>query len=94
MQFLSQHGPLLLIWIAVLAFLFWMTWRPHRKRVAEHQKLMESLQRGDRIVSAGGIYGTIVGLQDKTVTLEIDKGVQVRLDRRAVRRRLGDKEDE
>jgi len=89
----SQWVYLIVGWLALLGLFFWLSWRPHKRRLAEHQKLMDSLERGDRVVTAGGIYGTIVGLQEKTVTLEIDKNVQVRLDRRAVRRRLGDKDE-
>jgi len=82
------------VWFALLGLFFWMVVRPHKRRVAEHQKLMQDVQRGDRIVTAGGLYGYVVGLQEKTVTLEIDKGVQVTLDRRAIRRKCGQGEDE
>jgi len=82
------------LWLALLGFFFWMVVRPHKRRVAEHQKLMQDVERGDRVVTAGGLYGHIVGLQEKTVTLEIDKGVQVTLDRRAIRRKCGDGGDE
>jgi preprotein translocase subunit YajC len=82
------------LWFVLLGFFFWMVVRPHKRRVAEHQKLMQDVQRGDRIVTAGGLYGHIVGLQEKTVTLEIDKGVQVVLDRRAIRRKCGEGDDE
>jgi preprotein translocase subunit YajC len=81
------------LWLALLGFFFWMVVRPHKRRVAEHDKLMQAVERGDRIVTAGGLYGHVVGLQDKTVTLEIDKGVQVTLDRRAIRRKCGEGED-
>jgi len=82
------------LWFVLLGLFFWMVVRPHKRRVAEHQKLMQDVERGDRIVTAGGLYGYIVGLQEKTVTLEIDKGVQVTLDRRAIRRKCGEGESE
>ncbi len=82
------------LWLALLGFFFWMVVRPHKRRVAEHNKLMQEVGRGDRVVTAGGLYGHIVGLQEKTVTLEIDKGVQVTLDRRAIRRKCGEGDDE
>jgi preprotein translocase subunit YajC len=81
------------LWFVLLGLFFWLVVRPHKRRVAEHQKLMEDVQRGDRVVTAGGLYGYIVGLQEKTVTLEIDKGVQVTLDRRAIRRKCGEGAD-
>jgi preprotein translocase subunit YajC len=91
----SSHLILLVgVWLALLGLFFWMVVRPHRKRISEHQQLMEGLGRGDRIVTAGGLYGHIVGLQEKTVTLEIAKGVQVVLDRRAIRRKCGEGEED
>jgi len=87
----TTHLVLLVgVWLAALAFFFWTVLRPQRKRAAEHQKLMEGLERGDRVVTVGGIYGYIVGLQEKTVTLEVAKGVQIVLDRRAIRRKCGE----
>jgi preprotein translocase subunit YajC len=90
----TAHLVLLVgVWLALLGLFFWMVVRPHRRRVAEHKQLMEGIDRGDRVVTAGGIYGYVVGLQAKTVTLEVAKGVQIVLDRRAIRRKCG-KEDE
>ena len=90
-----SHIELLVgIWAALLALFFWTVVRPHTRRMSEHKRLMESIGRGDRIVTAGGIYGHVVGLQEKTVTLEIDKGVQVVLDRRAIRRKCGEEDAE
>ena len=82
----------LLLWFAILVLFFWLVIRPQRRRAAEHRELTENLARGERIVTAGGIHGEIVALQERTITLEIAKGTQITLDRRAVRRRYGDEE--
>jgi len=91
----TSHLILLVgVWLALLGLFYWMVVRPHRQRVSQHQQLMGSLDRGDRVVTAGGLYGEIVGLQEKTVTLEIAKGVQVVLDRRAIRRKCGEGDED
>ncbi len=82
----------LLLWFGILVLFFWLVIRPQRRRAADHRELVENLARGERIVTAGGIHGEIVALQETTITLEIAKGIQITLDRRAVRRRYGDKE--
>lgn len=82
-----------ILWLGILALFFWVMIRPQRRRVAEHKELIEALARGDRVVTAGGMHGEIVALQEKTITLEVAKGVQVRLDRRAVRRRYGEEDE-
>jgi preprotein translocase subunit YajC len=78
MQFLS--GPALpFIMIGVLAWL--MFFRPESKRRAEFQKLLEGLKKNDRVITAGGIYGTIVNVQQGSddVTLRIDDSSNVRI---------------
>ena len=82
-----------ILWFGILALFFWVLIRPQRRRAAEHKALIEGLARGDRVVTAGGVHGEIVALQEKTVTLEVAKGVQLRLDRRAVRRRYGEEDE-
>jgi len=82
-----------ILWLGILALFFWVMIRPQRRRVAEHKELIAGLARGDRVVTAGGLHGEIVALQEKTVTLEVAKGVQIRLDRRAVRRRYGEENE-
>jgi preprotein translocase subunit YajC len=82
----------LLLWFGILALFFWLVIRPQKRRAARHKELVESLGRGDRVVTAGGIHGEIVALQEQTITLEVAKGVQIRLDRRGVRRKYGDEE--
>lgn len=94
MSDISHIFILIGLWLGLLAAFFLMVVRPHKKRMAEHQQLIASIERGDRIVTAGGLYGYVVGLQEKTVTLEIAKGVQVILDRRAIRRKCGDGDDD
>jgi len=84
--------PYAAVWIAILAAFWWLTMRPMKRRQAEHRDLMEGLERGDMVVTAGGVHGEVVGLQEKTVTLEVAPDVRMKFDRRAIRRRYGDEE--
>ena len=77
---LIQLVPMLLIF-AVLYFVLYM---PQRKRMKQHQDLLTKLKHGDRIVTASGIYGTITGLTDRVVTLEIDDDVRIKVSRTQV----------
>ena len=86
MKSIEQFLPYILFWIAVLVLFFWLVIRPKRRDLAKHKELIESLQRGDRIITAGGIHGEIVGLQEKTVTVRIAPEVEITLERRAVRK--------
>jgi len=78
----------LLILIALLV-LFWFVWvMPQRRRQRRHvedlMRLIELLQPGDEIITAGGLHGTVRAVADEELMVEIAPGVEVRLDRRAV----------
>jgi preprotein translocase subunit YajC len=89
MKSLQPFIPYILFWIAVLVVFFWLVVRPKRRDLSQHKALIEGLKRGDRIVTAGGIHGEIVGLQEKTITVRIAPQVEITLERRAVRRLAG-----
>jgi preprotein translocase subunit YajC len=73
------------IFILVLLALMWfMLIRPQRRRQAEAQRLVDQLQVGKEIVTAGGLYGTVTEVQDDEVRIEVADGVEVRVAKRAV----------
>ncbi len=83
--------PLLLI-VVVMYFLMI---RPQQKKQKAHQALINALKNGDEVVTAGGMYGTVAGIDDKknTVWLKIGTGdVKVRIERFAITRVLTDAE--
>ena len=71
---------LLLIFVIMWFFMI----RPQRKQQKELQKFRDSLKKGDKVVTIGGIYGTVVELQDKSVLIEVDTDVKIRVDRNAL----------
>jgi preprotein translocase subunit YajC len=74
--------------LIVIVFLFALFWllvlRPQRRRTQEQTELIDSLEEGDEIVSAGGLYGTIKEIEGETLHVEIADGLVVRLARNAV----------
>jgi len=63
--------PIFLIQIgALIAIFYFMLIRPQRRQQERHRQLLESLQRGDRIVTSGGIIGEVVHLKDDEVTVK------------------------
>jgi preprotein translocase subunit YajC len=74
-----------LIVIVVLLALFWIVLvRPQRRRTREQTDLIESLEEGDEIVSAGGLYGVIREIEGETLHVEIADDLVVRMARNAV----------
>jgi preprotein translocase subunit YajC len=73
------------IFILVLLVLMWFVLiRPQRRRQLETQQMINSVQVGSEIVTAGGLYGTVTALQDDQVHLEIADGIEVRVAKRAI----------
>ncbi len=77
--------PLLMI-VLLFGVMYFMMIRPQQKRRREAQQLQASLSAGDEVVTIGGLYGTVVQVDDETVTLEVAPGVHTRYARPAIAR--------
>lgn len=66
--------PLILIFVVFYFLLI----RPQQKRMKEHRDMLSALRRGDRVITGGGIIGTITKVSDEELTLEIADGVKVK----------------
>jgi len=75
------------LFLIVIVLLFWSTViRPQAKVARQHEELLKQLKVGDKVITAGGIYGRVVAVDKKTVTLEIARETRVIFDRRSARR--------
>jgi preprotein translocase subunit YajC len=71
--------------IVVLFLLMWLLLiRPQRKRSQVQIEMQDALRKGDEIITAGGLHGTVVSIEDDVLEIEIAKDTIARLDRRAV----------
>ena len=75
------------MWI-MLALIFVVMWffmiRPQKKQQKELQNFRDSLKKGDKVVTIGGIYGTVVEIKEATVLIEVDNGVKMRVSKQAL----------
>lgn len=74
-SFLLQMFP----FIALFFIFYFFIIRPQAKRQKLQQEFLTTLKRGDEVLTSGGILGTIEGLTDKFVTLEVASGVRIRV---------------
>ncbi len=93
----GQGGNPLAMWmpiILIFVIMYLLILRPQAKRQKEHQKMLETLQKGDTVVTAGGIYGTIVGMKEKDTILiiEVDKNVKLNVTRSSIARKIVEEE--
>jgi preprotein translocase subunit YajC len=69
--------------LVIFAVIYFFMIRPNRKRMSEYQKMLDSLKAGNRVMAAG-IYGTIKKIKEKSIELEIAKGVVIEVSKNAV----------
>lgn len=74
----------IIMFLAIFLIFYFLIIRPQQKRAKEHQKLIESLKKGDKVITSSGIHGKVVGLDDRTVLLEVDDGVKIKFEKAAI----------
>ncbi|MBR6423281.1 MAG: preprotein translocase subunit YajC [Bacteroidales bacterium] len=75
-------GMMMLLMLALIFVVMWLFMiRPQQKRQKELNNFRNSLQKGDKVVTVGGIYGTVLEVNDNKVMLEIDKDVKIKVDK-------------
>lgn len=82
-----QQGSQWTFWLmmaAIILVLWLFMWRPESKRRKEMQKFRDGLKKGDKIITAGGIYGTVKEIKDNTLLIEVDSNVTLRIDKNMV----------
>lgn len=70
--------------IFIFIVFYFLIFRPQSKKQKEHQKFLGELKRGDEVITASGILGTIEGINDQFVTLEVASGVRIKMLRNQV----------
>ena len=83
---LMSFLPLILI---VVVFYFFMI-RPQMKRQKETRQFRESLQKGDKVVTTGGIYGKVTKIEERLIHLEIAKDVVIKVDKNGIIKDMSD----
>lgn len=74
----------LIMFAAIIAIFYFMIIRPQQKRQKEREKLLSAVKKGDKVITAGGMHGEIVGIDDKTVLLEVAEKVKIKVERNSI----------
>jgi len=77
----SQGGgfSMLIMMAVIFAVFFFLIIRPQRKKQKEHQSLVQALKGGERVITAGGIFGTIDRVMEDRVEIKVDKNTRVQV---------------
>ncbi|MCD5412990.1 MAG: preprotein translocase subunit YajC [Dehalococcoidia bacterium] len=77
--------PMMLIFLVLIfAVFYFLLIRPQRKRQSEHRMLIEGLQKGDKVITIGGIYGEIDSIDEQELILRVEDGSRLKLLRTSI----------
>ena len=74
------------LWMIALIFVifYFLLIRPQQKKQKEHRNMLESLRKGDKVLTSGGIFGTVIGVKENVVVLRIAENVKVEFAKSAI----------
>ena len=70
--------------IIMLLIFYFLLYRPQKRAQEAHNKMLDGLKVGNRVITVGGIYGTIVSLTDEIVTIKVAEKVEIEVSRKAI----------
>lgn len=74
----------LILFGSIIAIFYFMIIRPQQKREKERQGMLSALKKGDKVVTGGGIHGTVMGLEEKTVLVQVADNVKIKVERGSI----------
>ena len=81
--FMQQYSFRIMLGLMFLVMWLFM-WRPEAKRRKQMQQFRDALKKGDKIITAGGIYATVKEVKETTLLIEVDSDVTLRIDKKMV----------
>ena len=76
--------PMIIFLVLIFGLFYFVMIRPQRRRQKEHEIMVQELQKGDKVITAGGIYGTIESLSEDSIVLKVESGATIRVARGSV----------
>ncbi len=67
--------------IVMFVIFYFLIIMPQQKKAKKHKEMIDSLKKGDKVLTAGGIYGTVTGVAEKAVTIDIGDNVKVKVNK-------------
>ena len=74
----------LIMFGAIFAIFYFMIIRPQQKKAKEREALLSSVKKGDKIITASGIHGSVAGLDDTTVLVDVGNNNKIKMERTAI----------
>jgi len=75
----ASIAPLIIFLVLIFGFMYFVVIRPQRKKQREQQQMVEELRRGDKVITAGGIYGVVENVSDESIVIKVESGTTMRV---------------
>ena len=86
---MGGYGPLLIILALFIGMIYFIMIRPMRQREKRHDQMVEELEKGDLVITAGGIYGQVERIDEDSIVLKVESGTTIRVAKGGVVSRPG-----
>jgi preprotein translocase subunit YajC len=87
---ITQFLPLIILLVVFVGMSWYFGVRPMRQREKEHDRMVIDLQKGDRVITAGGIYGKVDTIYEDSIILEVESGAKIRVTKGGVVKKEGE----
>jgi preprotein translocase subunit YajC len=89
----EQLAQMLPMFILIVVIFYFVIYRPQKQQREKHQVMLGQLKKGDKIVTSGGIWGTVTNLGKETVTLQVAENAKIKVGRDHILKLRGDEDD-
>ena len=76
--------PFIIFMVVIFVIFYFLMIRPQRKRQKEHNTMVQELKRGDKVITAGGIYGQIDIVDQESIILKVESGTTIRMSKNSI----------
>lgn len=83
-------GLIILILLLIFGVFYFLMWRPMRHREKTHDTMVADLKRGEKVITAGGLYGVVESIDEESVVLKVESGALIRITKGGVMKRQED----
>lgn len=87
---LAQYSSILMF-VPLIAIFYFFIIRPQNKKQKEAEKMRSSVQKGDKIITIGGIHGTVSSVKEKTIIIKVEDGAKIEFERSAISSVISDR---
>lgn len=90
----EQLAQMLPMFVLIIVIFYFVIYRPQKQQREKHQALISQLKKGDKVVTSGGIWGTVTNVGKETVTLQVAENAKIKVARDHILRVRGDESDD